>query len=251
MTIQNILYYISSERNELTIGGSVYNDTGNNKGIMPLVEEHFNENNVLVPRFSIEAINRGTDAIGNCCITVASPRGWSTGLVYSPDIILGSFYAYQQALERMKSDQFDFDWSGISSNPSFITQEKLPSEYKLSSLERYEINGGSGQIATAKITMKTRKGILTAFQEGNGPIDAAFRAICQITEFSLPLSNFEIATLGKNSSADGLASIKIQNINGYQLVGGAIDSNIVVAAINALINAINYYDYTERYYIGC
>jgi hypothetical protein len=251
MTIQNISYRISSERNELKIGGSVYNDTGKNKVIMPLVEEHFNENNVLVPRFSIEAINRGTDAIGNCCITVASPRGWSTGLVYNPDIILGSFHALEQALERRKSDRVDFDWSGISSNPSFIAQEKLSSDYNLSSLECYEISGGSGQIATAKITMKTRKGLLTAFQEGNGPIDAAFKAICQITEFSLHLSSFEIATLGKYSSSDGLASIKIQNINGCQLIGSAIDSDIVVAASNALINAINYYDYTERYHIGC
>lgn len=115
-----------------------------------------------------------------------------------------------------------------------VAMQVVPT-YKLKS---YVINNGNVITPTAHIELEKKGEILQGFCIGDGPIDAAFLAIEQITGHHFELDDFQIQSVTEGRSAMGSSIVKLRH-NGKPYSGKGISTDIIGASINAYINALN------------
>ena len=96
-------------------------------------------------------------------------------------------------------------------------------------------------------TMKLMKGdrVLEGVSLGDGPIDAAFLAIEQITGQHYELDDFQIQAVTEGREAMGQTVVKLRS-GGKVYSGKGISTDIVGASIQAYINALNKIVYEEE-----
>ena len=80
---------------------------------------------------------------------------------------------------------------------------------------------------------------------GDGPIDAAFLAIEQITGCHYELDDFQIQAVTEGREAMGQTVVKLRS-NGKVYSGRGISTDIVGAGIHAYISALNKIVYEEE-----
>ena len=107
--------------------------------------------------------------------------------------------------------------------------------YKLIS---YVINNGNVITPTAQIQLEKNGKIFQGVCIGDGPIDAAFLAIEQITGHHFELDSFNIQAVTEGRGAVGSSVVKLR-YNGKPYSGKGISTDIIGASINAYINALN------------
>ncbi|MFQ3547171.1 MAG: alpha-isopropylmalate synthase regulatory domain-containing protein, partial [Termitinemataceae bacterium] len=113
---------------------------------------------------------------------------------------------------------------------------QVPETYKL---DRWVVNSGSSLSATSTIRLMDKEG---AYHEkaavGDGPIDAAFKAIDQIIGKHPDLENFELGAITGGEDAQGEATVKI-SYDGRRWNGRGLSTDVIEAAIKAYLAAIN------------
>ena len=123
------------------------------------------------------------------------------------------------------------------------TALQVPQTYVLDS---YVINSGNIITATAHIQMTKKGTILHGFCVGDGPIDAAFLAIEQITGQHYELDDFQIQSVTEGREAMGSALVKLRAASGKVYAGNGISTDIVGASIMAYVSAVNKIAYEEE-----
>ncbi len=119
---------------------------------------------------------------------------------------------------------------------------QVPQTYKLMS---YIINTGNIITASAQVKLnKADMGEVEGVSMGDGPIDAAFRAIEQITGTHYELDDFQIQSVTEGREAMGSALIRLR-ANGRLYSGSGISTDIIGASINAYLGAVNKIVYEE------
>lgn len=121
------------------------------------------------------------------------------------------------------------------------TAMQVPPTYKLVS---YVINSGNIMTATAHIELEKDDKQLSGISIGDGPIDAAFRAIEQIIGHHFELDDFQIQSVTEGREAMGEALVKLR-VNGTLYSGRGISTDIIGASIRAYISALNKICYEE------
>lgn len=111
-------------------------------------------------------------------------------------------------------------------------------------LESYVINNGNIISSSAQIKLTKDGQELSGIAMGDGPIDAAFRALDQIIGHHFELDDFQIQAVTEGKEAVGSALIKLRN-NGKLYSGNGISTDIIGASIRAYINAVNKIVYEE------
>ena len=119
---------------------------------------------------------------------------------------------------------------------------QVPSAYRL---DTYVIN--SGNTISSSAHMRLRKGdtVLEGVCLGDGPIDAAFQAIEQITGLHCELDDFQIEAVTEGREAVGQTIVRLRS-NGKLYAGRGISTDIVCAGINAYLSALNKIVYEEE-----
>lgn len=115
------------------------------------------------------------------------------------------------------------------------TAMQVPPTYKLKS---YVINSGNIISSTANIEMIKNNETLQGYCVGDGPIDASFKAIEQITGHHYELDDFQIQSVTRGHEAMGESVVKLRH-EGKLFSGKGTSTDIVGASINAYINALN------------
>jgi 2-isopropylmalate synthase len=109
-------------------------------------------------------------------------------------------------------------------------------------LRGYSINSSTsdnGQIvATAYLTVTRSASVSSVVAVGNGPVDAAFRAVEDALGRKFELKEFEISAITEGRDAKGEANIKLHS-NGETFSGSGKSSDIVGASILAYLSAVN------------
>ncbi len=105
-------------------------------------------------------------------------------------------------------------------------------------LKSYVLNNGNVITPTAHIVLEKDGKALQGFCVGDGPIDAAFLAIEQITGHHFELDDFQIQAVTEGREAMGSSVVKLR-YNGKPYSGKGISTDIIGASINAYINALN------------
>lgn len=105
-------------------------------------------------------------------------------------------------------------------------------------LKSYVMNNGNIITPTAQIELETGGETKHGFCIGDGPVDAAFLAIEQITGHHYELDDFQIRAVTEGREALGESVVKLRS-DGKLFSGRGISTDIVGASINAYINALN------------
>ncbi len=119
---------------------------------------------------------------------------------------------------------------------------QVPDTYKLIS---YVINNGNIITTSASVTLEKDDKNLQAVCLGDGPIDAAFKAIDEIIGHHFELDNFSIKSVTEGKGAVGSALVKLRN-KGKIYSGSGISTDIIGASIKAYVNAVNKISYEEE-----
>lgn len=118
---------------------------------------------------------------------------------------------------------------------------QVPATYQLVS---YVINNGNIITASAQVTVKKGDEAISGISMGDGPIDAAFRAIEQVIGSRYELDDFQIQSVTEGQEAMARAVVKLRS-EGKLYSGSGISTDIMGASIRAYINAVNKIVYEE------
>ena len=105
-------------------------------------------------------------------------------------------------------------------------------------LDTYVINSGNTISATAHIKLRKHDTPMEGVCVGDGPIDAAFLAIEQITGRHYELDDFQIQSVTQGREAMGQTVVKLRD-KGKLYSGRGISTDIVGAGIRAYLSALN------------
>ncbi len=115
------------------------------------------------------------------------------------------------------------------------TAMQVPSAYHL---ESFMCTSGNLCGSMANVVLKISGKLLNGVSSGDGPIDAAFRAIEQCMGYHYELDDFQIQSITEGKEALGSTFVKIC-FNGKFYSGYGLSQDIVGASIRAYLNAIN------------
>ncbi len=105
-------------------------------------------------------------------------------------------------------------------------------------LEHLQIIAGKSSIPMAAVTLNINGEKFTATESGNGPIDAAFKAVRSIVRHNIRLEEFLVQAITRGSDDVGKVHIQIEN-RGKFYYGFAGNTDILTASVEAFVNAIN------------
>ncbi len=114
---------------------------------------------------------------------------------------------------------------------------QVPPTYTLVS---YMVTGSDGNdlSASAQIVLEKNGERLRGICIGDGPIDAAFIALEQITGTHFELDDFQIQSVTEGKEAMGSALVKLR-ADGKLYAGNGISTDIIGASIRAYVSAVN------------
>ena len=119
---------------------------------------------------------------------------------------------------------------------------QVPPTYTLDS---FVVTAGNTISATANLKLIRQGVALSGVSLGDGPIDASFLAIEQITGHHYELDDFQIQSVTEGREAMGQTVVKLRS-EGKVYSGRGISTDIVGASILAYINALNKIVYEEE-----
>jgi len=119
---------------------------------------------------------------------------------------------------------------------------QVPAAYEL---DTYVINSGNTIASSAHMRLKKDGQILEGVCIGDGPIDAAFLAIEQITGRHYELDDFQLQAVTEGREAMGQTIVRLRS-GGKLYSGRGISTDIVCAGINAYLSALNKIVYEDE-----
>ena len=119
---------------------------------------------------------------------------------------------------------------------------QVPAAYTLDS---FVVTAGNTISATANVRLIREGRPLSGVSLGDGPIDAAFLAIEQITGHHYELDDFQIQSVTEGREAMGQTIVKLRS-SGKVYSGRGLSTDIVGSGILAYINALNKIVYEEE-----
>lgn len=107
------------------------------------------------------------------------------------------------------------------------------------SLEELQISAGTGTIAGAAVRLlHPERGAVDEAAVGDGPIEAAFKALERAAGIELALSNFEVRSVTVGEDAQGEVTVTVE-YNQHSYRGNAVSTDIVEAGARAYLEVIN------------
>src|SRR5438270_1618548 len=153
-------------------------------------------------------------------------------------IELGTEESFNHAFARFKEladkkgEIFDEDLHAL------VSDEQLTPEGEHYKLKTLKVVSETGEIPHAKITMGAGDTELTAQTRGDGPIDATFKAIEQLTHSGAKMLLYSVNAVTTGADARGEVTVRLER-DGRIVNGLGADTDILVASAKAYINALN------------
>ncbi len=113
--------------------------------------------------------------------------------------------------------------------------KKVPEVYRL---EELRVSSGTSVRPTASVRLRVGDRVVERTEQGDGPVDATYCAIAKITETKSHLERFEIKSITGGTDALGEVIVTLEE-DGRTVRGYGSDTDIIVAAAKAYLNALN------------
>jgi len=152
------------------------------------------------------------------------------GYVLTDEELNKTFERFKRLADQ-KKDIFDEDIEALIS-------EDVTKVLEVFSLIDLSIVSGINQKPTATVKIKVGSDIIDRMEQGDGPVDATYKAIATITKTESKLLKFEIKAITGGTDALGEVMVSLEE-EGKTVRGHGADTDIIVAAAKAYINALN------------
>jgi 2-isopropylmalate synthase len=145
--------------------------------------------------------------------------------------------AFQEAFKRFKdlADKkkhvFDEDIVALVDDEVMRGSDKIL-------IRALRVTSGINVPPSAELTLSVDGQDRTAKTTGDGPVDAIFNAIRELYPHEASLQLFQIKSVTEGTDAQAGASVRLEE-NGRTVTGRAADTDTVLAAANAYVNALN------------
>ena len=148
------------------------------------------------------------------------------------DETVGRVYEQFKALADKKKEVYDEDIEAI-------LDEQLEQTRQIWELERFQVSAGSGVISTATVVLRDSSGEQCVDAAiGDGPIDACYSAIQQMTGIGLELEIYETRAVTGGKDAQGEVTVQVDH-HGRKIRGRGVSTDVIEAAVKAYLHAIN------------
>jgi 2-isopropylmalate synthase len=140
--------------------------------------------------------------------------------------------AYQRflAVADRKREVFDEDLMAIVQD-----EIHLAGAYQLEYLHIYS---GTSAIPTATVRVRVDGEVREGAAVGDGPVDAAYRAISQVTQAAARLDRYEIRAITSGTEALGEATVHLEDA-GRKVTGRGASTDVIEASAKAYIDGLN------------
>lgn len=112
-------------------------------------------------------------------------------------------------------------------------------------LEYIHVASGTHVYPTASVHLKINNRLVKGATEANGPIDAVFNTISQLTGSRAELLRFSISALTEGTDAQGEVTVRLRE-DGIVALGKGADPDIITASARAYINGLNRLEYLKE-----
>ena len=136
-----------------------------------------------------------------------------------------------KALADKKHEIFDEDLQALLSD---VAEQEEEARYKFVGLEATSKTGVSPN-ATVVITVDGEEE--RASSDGDGPVDAAFKALEKIVQSEAELKLYSVNAITTGTDSQGEVTVRLEK--GGIVNGNGADTDIIVASVKAYLNALN------------
>jgi 2-isopropylmalate synthase len=158
-------------------------------------------------------------------------RAEDLGFKLSDEQLQDAFVRFK-ALADKKKLVYDEDIEAILEDQFASVEE----QFKIESLH---ISSGTHESPTASVWLRGPKGeILKGGASGDGPVDAAYRAIQSATGVTARLKDYRIHSVTMGEDAQGEVSVEVE-CKGQRVSARAVSTDIIQASALAYLKAIN------------
>ncbi len=154
------------------------------------------------------------------------------GVELASDDVLNVAFAKFKELADKKGQVFDEDLQALVSEEA-VTPER--EHYRLLTLR---VVSETGEIPQARIALAVGGSELHAEANGDGPVDAAFKAIERIAQAHAKMLLFSVNAITTGTDAQGEVTVRLER-DGRVVNGSGADTDIIVASAKAYLNALN------------
>ncbi len=119
-----------------------------------------------------------------------------------------------------------------------IMRDEVRSVPETFQLEYIQVVCGTKISPTTTVGILTEEGLIEEASTGDGPVDAAYKAIDRVAKIPLVLADYSIRSVTEGKDAIGEVTIRVQD-NQHSIVGYGASTDIIEASAKAYIDAIN------------
>jgi len=143
-------------------------------------------------------------------------------------------HTYQRflAVADKKQEVFDEDLVAILHDEI----HPVPETYHLEYLHFYS---GTSAIPTAAVRLRIKDEAKEAAAVGDGPVDAACKAIAQLTNTSAKMVRYEIRAVTGGTGAMGEVTVQLEGAAGRKVMGRGASTDVIEASVKAYLDGLN------------
>jgi len=153
------------------------------------------------------------------------------GYVVEGDDLKRAFGRFKEVADRKKTISM-LDLEALLDDQSRVTTERFV-------LTRLALTTATGEISRAEVTVQEGDATHTATGEGDGPIDATFKALGEIVATTATLREFNVNAVTGGQDALGDVRVVLEE-NGRTYTGQAVAPDITEAAAHAYLRAASH-----------
>ena len=119
-----------------------------------------------------------------------------------------------------------------------LVGEKVSEVPEIYHLDSFQISSGNKVIATAMVSIKKSDSLITEAATGDGPVDAAFKALERASGVTLELEDYALKAVTEGRDALGEVTVRVSR-GEKSYIGRGVSTDIIEASVKAYLNAIN------------
>ena len=154
------------------------------------------------------------------------------GIALASEEALNVAFARFKELADKKGEVFDEDLQALVSDEA-VTPEK--EHYKFVALR---VVSETGEVPHARVAMSIGEAERHAEVDGDGPVDATFKAIERMAASGARLLLYSVNAITSGTDAQGEVTVRLER-DGRVVNGNGADTDILVASAKAYVNALN------------
>src|SRR5471032_1496856 len=145
--------------------------------------------------------------------------------------------AFAEAFKRFK-DLADKKKHVFDEDIVALVDDEIVRGHDLILVKNLRVETGTNILPGCELTLKTEGEERRVTTEGDGPVDAIFKAIQALYPHTATLQMFQINAVTEGTDAQATVSVRLEE-NGRAVTGRGADTDTLVAAAYAYVNALN------------